>query len=510
MVGIAVVWVVAAGAGEPVSGPGSRPVVAADTAGRSVVVWQYHEDGRSHIAGQLLDRAGAPIGAPLSISGTDQLSPDALFLPSGELVIAWQSRQADSARISARRFDSYSALPLGDELIVSQWSPALSRPAIDSDDLGRLVVAWAGTAQPLRSPQRPQYQVLVRRFDSLSGHRLGSELRFGRLSEPLAPALAVSSAGDFLVVWESPSHDLAARIFDHYGIPAGAIFRVNGSPGHHSAPAAASGPGGEYTVVWDLQESSGLRSVNSRRLSQSGFPIGAEYRISLTRCDDSTQPAVAVDELGGALVSWRCHQHGRDRMMVRRLDSYGKPLGSEDELDPPVDPEGTASSSPGTIHRTDSYRIPIGREDPPSPQTEPDLGFDYGKPSLYPAHPDTTHATLDHIGNPLGTEIDPPSQSPITSPGTESGPAGHLVIWRSDSGEGAGTIHRLDNIGHTLGTEGKTSPTRTSAGPDAIAVGHGGFLVVWEPSGDQDLVPTQHTLQDIGEPIGSETGGGSS
>jgi hypothetical protein len=90
------------------------------------------------------------------------------------------------------------------------------------------------------------------------GDPLGPEFRVNTYTTYFQshPALASDSSGNFVVVWQSDVQDgsywgVFGQRYASTGAPLGPQFRVNTyTTGDQRFPAVASGPSGEFVVVW--------------------------------------------------------------------------------------------------------------------------------------------------------------------------------------------------------------------------------------------------------------------
>ena len=92
----------------------------------------------------------------------------------------------------------------------------------------------------------------------------------------IRPSVAVSAAGDFVVVWESVGQDGSAygvfgQRFDNTGGNVGTEFQINTYLTSNQVRASvAVGATGDFVVVWDSEGSSGTDTGNFSRQSIQG------------------------------------------------------------------------------------------------------------------------------------------------------------------------------------------------------------------------------------------------
>lgn len=170
----------------------------------------------------------------------------------------------------------------------------------------------------------------------------------------VAPAVAPTPDGGFLVVWEDLGAGLVARFVDSAGAAVGGeVGLVSNSPfpetpGRvdfvaHRSPGLVALPDGGYLLTWE-EESSVLsysyfradfqvegREVLGLTLSAAGVPVGEPFRINAVAAGHQSNPAAAVLNDGRVVVAWQEAPAGaRDAVQVEaRLIADGAPAGND-------------------------------------------------------------------------------------------------------------------------------------------------------------------------------------
>jgi len=195
--------------------------------------------------------------------------------------------------------------------------------------LAALVSAGASVAAAQVSPNGGELQV--------NGYTTGLQSR---------PAVAAATDGSFVVVWDSvgsggtdtSSYSVQGRRFSASGQPLGADFQVNTiTTDYQLLPAVACDPDGGFVVAWQSQYSAGSdtfgQSIQAHRYDALGVPQGAELQVNVTTTNHQTKPAIAADGQGGFLVVWESvSSAGNDpneSVQLRRLDGGGLPAANE-------------------------------------------------------------------------------------------------------------------------------------------------------------------------------------
>lgn len=316
-----------------------QPSVAADAAGRFVVVWEsYGQDGAfGSIVARRLGSDGAPLGGELVVSSS---TSEARYTPvvaagaDGGFIVVWVDGSEDGSYsdIRARRYAA-DATPLGEEFQVNAYSESYqSAPAIAVGAASGFVVTWRSFEQ-----DGSGYGVFARRFFA-SGDPAGDELAVSvtTTGSQNLPAIAADPAGDFLVVWQSDDGDgsgIVGRRLDSSGVPVAGEFPINEfTTGDQFEPTVAPAGPGAWVVVWSSDGQDGSATgVFGRRIDDSGGPIGGEFAVNATTAGSQDEPAVAGSASGRFVVVWESYSDRESTYDVvgRTFDAAGSPDGDE-------------------------------------------------------------------------------------------------------------------------------------------------------------------------------------
>ena len=226
--------------------------------------------------------------------------------------------------------------PAGGEFRVNTYTTGdqiLVRPAMEPD--GDFVVAWTSRYQ-----DGDVSGAFGQRFDA-SGTPRGSEFRINTYTTGFqgAPAVAVGSRGDFVVVWMSvedgSGESIQGRRYDTAGNPIGAEFQVNTfTPGSQRFPHVGRAADGRFVVGWTSQNGDGsLYGIAGRRFDASGNPSGGEFVVNTYTTGYQLSAALAVEANGNFVAVWQDFLGNRDgsgsAIFGQRYDASGSRLGSE-------------------------------------------------------------------------------------------------------------------------------------------------------------------------------------
>jgi len=291
--------------------------VAADAAGRFVVVWEgYAEDGDGiGIFAQRYASTGDPLGGEFRVneftSGAQRV-PRVALDSSGGFVVVWASAAEDGEAygVFARRYGS-SGAPLGGEFRVNSYTSSVQQsPSVSLDAAGNFLVTWQSIGVDVVS-----FGIAAQRY-AAGGAALGGEFVVNEFSlyDQRFPVSAFDAAGSFTVVWQSNPPDgdgdgIFARRYTSDGAPASGEFRVNTyTSGSQRYPRIVSDDGTGFLVVWQSESLDGFgRGIAGQRYDGAWNPKGAEFLINTYTTEQQDRPGVAADGAGGFVVAWESY-----------------------------------------------------------------------------------------------------------------------------------------------------------------------------------------------------------
>lgn len=257
--------VTVAPSGDPPFNQVFKPSVARDSAGNVFVAFQARQGfGPRRVFVQVLDSSGARAGGPvLASDASEALSRPAIAADgAGRFVVVWNanviSGPGEEAHVVFRRFAAtgtpLDAAPVDVSIAQFGSTPSVGRASAT----GVFVVAWDinNDGQGLLQAQR---------FDA-SGSPLGAVVNLNEDKDiARTPHVAVASAGAFAASWVTDSGEVRARAFRADGIPESAEL-VAGEHGFvFTAPdIAVDGPLDQFVVSWPAFEPVGTVFLAAR------------------------------------------------------------------------------------------------------------------------------------------------------------------------------------------------------------------------------------------------------
>jgi hypothetical protein len=213
-----------------------------------------HRCGSPGVFGRVLDGLGRPQTPAFRVNETvrgDQLPTGVVADPDGNVSVVWFGQVPDPLQyaIFLRRF-SRAGKPLSGERRVSVRTQGVEGGAA-ADPQGSFVVTWTASLPENKTA------IYARRFSS-QGEPLGDEFPVSQevANANVRPKVAVSSTGDFFIVWESfdcaecDYVDIKGRLFYADGSSENEILIDDNRRGSQTAASVAFGSDGRLAVAW--------------------------------------------------------------------------------------------------------------------------------------------------------------------------------------------------------------------------------------------------------------------
>jgi len=300
------------------------PVVTTDGDNDFVVTW---EDWRNNSTGKdvyaaAFNSSGTALGSNFKVStyanDGEETSPDIAMNRHSNFVIAWNvlfgGYSGGDYDIYAQRF-TFPNLPSDSSFRVNddgggdyQFSPAVAM-----DSAGGFVIVW------LDNRSGYVWDIFAQRY-SPSGSALGSN--FEVTSDPPNavqnwPKVAMSASGSFVVAWEDDrdgDEDIYAQRYSGSGVAQDSNFKVNNpsAGGSQKKPDVAVDYTGNFVIVWQDERSYSTfgTEIYTRRYDYSGNPLEEDFWVN----DDGgnaeqSNPQVAMDSAGNFVVTWQDYRN---------------------------------------------------------------------------------------------------------------------------------------------------------------------------------------------------------
>ena len=275
-------------------------------------------------ANVLLGTVGGEFRANTTTSGT-QAAGVAAMDANGNFVVVWTSDQGGTVDIYAQRYDASGAAQGSEFRVNTTTTDSQDSPAVAMDADGDFVVVWSDSVK-----DGSGYGIYAQRYNA-AGAAQGAEFRINTVTTSAqdSPAVAMDASGNFVVTWRSLLQDLSgygvyAQRYAADGSAQGAEFRVTTTTtGDQGNPAIACSSAGAFVIVWEGWGSDDDYGIFGQRYNAAGAAQGSEFRINGTIDELQTDPRVAMDPSGNFVVTWTGGADDDHDIYMRRYNAAG-------------------------------------------------------------------------------------------------------------------------------------------------------------------------------------------
>jgi len=313
------------------------PSIAMDAAGDYVVVWQSNPQQSSGLIGiyaQRYNAQGTAVGGEIHVNTSTMFSdtgPGVAMDAAGDFVVTWTSNREDGSRygIYAQRFDA-SGNPEGAEFRVNTFTLfSQTGGSVAMDSAGDFVVTWQSYHQ-----SGGNTQIYAQRYDA-SGTAVGGEFQVNTdtTQNHFAGSATMDAAGDFLITWrDQTTQGTFGQRFSADGTTLGSVIKfTSGLVGSSVAMDAA----GDFVVIFDGYDGSST-GIFAQRYDSNGIAQGSLFQVNTYTTGAQKFAAVAIDATGDFVVTWQNYTDDQafvaEGVHARRYDSTGTPQGGEFEV----------------------------------------------------------------------------------------------------------------------------------------------------------------------------------
>ncbi len=298
--------------------------------------------------------------------------------------------------------------------------------------------------------------VFARRFSAqespLNGFSLGSSYIGADRS-----SMARDASGRIVVVWKDGNWNVSGRRFASNGTPLEGTFVVTASELVTVAgPRVACDPSGNFVVTWTSHGSEGSKVV-ARRFDRSGSPLGYEFVVNASTQGLRESAGIGMSE-AGFVVTWNAIEPSGNGVFGRGFRASGEPLTGDFQ----VVNTGAAFPGPSDVAMTARGDIVV----------------------VWSQGSATLARRFDNAGSPRGDVF--PVGTPVSDqprPQVASDSSGNfLVVWNSP----ASIVGRaFDASGNPAGAEFQVAESPSPGGylvsrdPHPAIADDGSFVVAW-------------------------------
>lgn len=303
----------------PVSdGHQRNPRLASDTAGNWIAVWEddRNENDTYQLRARGFDRDGCQQFAEITVNTSstgNQIAPAIAADPTGRFVIVWQDDGGDDKyQIKMRGFNADGTERFPQQTVNEVAGGQQILPAIAMNETGDFVVTWQDDIG-----NDGKYQIKARRFN-VAGSPKGGQFTVNTVADgqQRRPAIAMSRAGDFVIVWEDDAgndgwYQVKARGFRADGSQRFAQRTVNeSSTGQQLKPVVAMASDATFVVAWEDSGRDSYYQIKARGFSAAGVARYGNKTINASSGGQQRRPSIAMDAYddgptrGRFIVTW--------------------------------------------------------------------------------------------------------------------------------------------------------------------------------------------------------------
>ncbi len=306
-------------------GSQTYPAAAVNVNGKGMVVWSDQRNGNADIYGRYFDFAGSFDQADFKVNddagNASQLYPCVTVDRTGYFAVAWQDDRKGSSDIYMQRYRNPWLLPLANIKVNDNPTSAYqSHPAMAMNENGDFFVVW--------QDRRNDFNELYAQRFTTSAALVKSNFKLADdqgSAEQIHSDIAVSPAGDFMIVWQDRRNgysDIYAQFYNAAGVAQGNNIKVNNNTAPvHNNPVIACYADGYFIIAWEAV-SYGIPDIYAQDFSQTGTPRGANFKVN----DDAwgsrhAHPVVCANGQAYILIAWEDERNGNVDIYAQRYDS---------------------------------------------------------------------------------------------------------------------------------------------------------------------------------------------
>lgn len=308
------------------------PAIVSDGAGGAIIAWYDFRNG-SHfdVYVQRISAAGTVLwsanGVAVCTAASAQFTPKLASDGSGGAIIAWyDQRSASSFDIYAQRINSAGVVQwTANGVPVCTATGDQTNPRILSDGAGGAIVSW--------EDQRggAGLDIYAQR---LSGSGVTSWTANGvaictASGQQYAIGCIPDGAGGAILTWND-ERSAASDIYAQRILSGGTVsWAANGvsvctATGIQYHAAIAPDASGGAIITWTDQRSGSNTDIRAQRISAAGTGLWLSNGIAVTDATtDETEPQIASDGSGGAIITWLDSRNGSYDIFSQRVSAAG-------------------------------------------------------------------------------------------------------------------------------------------------------------------------------------------
>jgi len=322
------------------------PIVVPDGSGGAIVAWPDGRvgDGSYDLYAQRVDASGAVLwtsnGVALCTAANNQEVPVIASDGAGGAIVVWQDSRGGSADIYAQRIDAAGTVRwAANGVALSAATNAQTYPAVVADGAGGAIIAW----QDYRGGSA--YDIYAQRVNAagITQWTANGLALCTAASSQLSPTLVADGVGGATVAWSDSRGGAGSDVYAQRVRATGVVaWTANGvavctAAGNQDYPkivtddATPEGTASGVIVAW-TDARNGNDDLYAQRVNGDGFVQWSANGIALSVAAGlQSDPAIAPDGAGGAIVTWNDQRGGHGDIYAQRIEHFGY-LGSPEPV----------------------------------------------------------------------------------------------------------------------------------------------------------------------------------
>jgi hypothetical protein len=313
--------------------------IVSDGAGGAIVTWSDDRNGITDIYTQRVSAAGvlqwAADGVALCSNPSDQNHATIASDGAGGAIVTWEDYRNSStpnfqSDIYAQRITAAGVPQWTADGVALCTNPSYQvSPRIASDGVGGAIVTWSDQRRNF-----PGTDIYAQRVSAAGAPQWTAD---GVALCPAAegqvhPRIVSDGAGGAIVAWadsrsSNPSIDIYAQRVSAAGVLQWTLGGVALCTTAANQVTIASDGAGGAIVTWQDYRSGTNYDIYAQRVDAAGAPQWTADGVALcTAASDQSNPTIALDGAGGAVVSWQDSRSGAevpDDIYAQRVSATG-------------------------------------------------------------------------------------------------------------------------------------------------------------------------------------------
>jgi Ca2+-binding RTX toxin-like protein len=246
-------------------------------------------------------------------------APAIVTKDDGSFIVVWQSlgQDGDGTGIFAQRFNANGAA-VGNELQVNDFTTGnQSAPAIAVDANGNFIVTWVSGTEVGTGQDGSSYGVYAKLYNANGSVRKSEFLvNTTTTGNQSAASVAMAADGTFVVAWNSSNPGgltqdgdrtgIIAQSFDADGTALGDEIVVNTfTTGIQATPTVAMSDAGNFVILWNSRSQDGDGDgIYGQGFNADGSRDGDEFVVNTFTTNAQNNAAIATNGNASFITAW--------------------------------------------------------------------------------------------------------------------------------------------------------------------------------------------------------------